>query len=264
MRTDVLHAWRLARIDLKLLGRNTTALFTVMLMPLLFAWLYTSAVDGEMAGLPARTFVLTGLPGMMLAFAVFINLVNSFTARREELVLKRLRGGQSSAVAIFGGPGLASLIVYLFQVALVVVWLRGDDGAMPANPLMMLLAAVLGTAVFALLAAAFSGLTPNAEMAQILVLPVLLVAVVLAPLMTTLDMMPEPMRVIATFMPVTAVAEMMRTGYTGMDLFGAPGGPIGMAEQWLQALPSLGVLAVWVVIAAALARWLFRWDPRRG
>ncbi|GAA2785321.1 hypothetical protein [Nonomuraea dietziae] len=97
MRTDVLHAVRLARMDLKLLGRNTTAVFNVLLLPLLFAWMLSQG--------GSESFILTGMPGVLLAFAVFMNLVNSFTARREELVLKRLRGGQGSAVAIFGGAG---------------------------------------------------------------------------------------------------------------------------------------------------------------
>ena len=97
MRTDVLHAVRLARLDLTLVARNTTVMFNVLLLPLLMAWMFTQTQTGaDIAGVSGELFVLTGVPGLMLGFAVFINLVNSFTARREELVLKRLRGGQPS------------------------------------------------------------------------------------------------------------------------------------------------------------------------
>ena len=91
---------------------------------MLFAWMLSQG--------GSESFILTGMPGVLLAFAVFMNLVNSFTARREELVLKRLRGGQGSAVAIFGGTApfiIAALIeltgddmaiaYYLMAVALI-------------------------------------------------------------------------------------------------------------------------------------------------
>ncbi|MEU4697635.1 ABC transporter permease [Nonomuraea dietziae] len=238
MRTDVLHAVRLARMDLKLLGRNTTAVFNVLLLPLLFAWMLSQG--------GSESFILTGMPGVLLAFAVFMNLVNSFTARREELVLKRLRGGQGSAVAIFGGAGLAALAAFILQVALLVVWIDRTGGGLPENVPMMLVAAVLGVAVFGLLAAAFSGITPNAELAQVAVLPVLIVALVGSPLVIPLSEMPFAVRLV----PTTPIVEMMRMGYGG--------------GSWAAALPWIGALLAWLVVAGLLAKWLFRWDPRHG
>ncbi|WP_344840389.1 hypothetical protein [Nonomuraea dietziae] len=61
------------------------------------------------------------------------------------------------------------------------VWIDRTGGGLPENVPMMLVAAVLGVAVFGLLAAAFSGITPNAELAQVAVLPVLIVALVGSP-----------------------------------------------------------------------------------
>ncbi|SDG54525.1 ABC-2 type transport system permease protein [Sinosporangium album] len=266
MRTDVLHAVRLARIDLTMLGRNQTALFNVVLLPLLIGWMYTTlAPEQSIEGVPADLFILTGLSGMMLGFVVFVNLVNSFTARREELVLKRLRGGQSSSVAIFGGAGLSAFALYAFQTVLLSVWIsRLGDGGMPSNIPLMLLTGVLGVAVFALIAAAFSGITRNAELAQISVLPVLLVVIIGSPVMGPLSVFPEPLQIVSKLIPTTPVTEIMRTAYLGRDFIGDGGGTLTVAEQWIEALPSLGVLVVWVGVAALLARWLFRWDPRHG
>ncbi|GIH74780.1 ABC transporter permease [Planobispora longispora] len=264
MRTDVLHAVRLARIDLTLVGRNTTVLFNVLLMPLLLAAVYTSFPTGDIAGIDGELFVLTGVPGLMLAFAVFINLVNAFTARREELVLKRLRGGQPSAMAVMAGSGLSALALFLFQVLLLGVWVHRAEGVLPANVPMIVIAAALGVAVFGLLAAAFSGLTPNAEMAQITVLPVLLVMMVAAPIAFPAEVLPGPLAVISGLLPVTPIVEMMRTGFLGADHFTDGGEQLNMIEQWVAALPSIGILLAWVVIGAVLARWLFRWEPRHG
>ncbi|MEV0582231.1 ABC transporter permease [Nonomuraea sp. NPDC050310] len=243
MKTDVLHAVRLARTDLKLLGRNFTALFNAVILPLLFGAMFSLTA-------PDATFVLTGLPGVMLAFAVFLNLVNTFTARREELVLKRLRGGQGSALAIFGGAGLAAFAVFAFQVVLLAIWIDRTGGGLPANIPVMLGGAVLGVAVFSLLAAAFSGITPTAESVQVAVLPPLMVMIFASPLVVPLSAMPDALAVFARMVPATPVIEIMRAGYTGELTSGL----------WLY----VGILGVWLIIGAALAKWLFRWDPRHS
>ncbi|GII91279.1 ABC transporter permease [Sinosporangium siamense] len=266
MKTDVLHAVRLARMDMTVLGRNQTALVNVLLLPLLMAWMFTTLYDrGEIGGVPGGLFILTGLPSMMLGFAVFVNLVNSFTARREELVLKRLRGGQPSAVAIFGGAGLSAFLIFAVQMVLVAVWSsRIEGGAMPANIPLMVVTGLLGVAVFALIAAAFSGITRNAELAQVAVVPVLLVIMIGSPLMVPLSVFPEPLQIIAKFIPSTPVTEVMRTAHLGRDFIGEGGQTLTTAQQWIEALPSLGVLVLWIGIGALLAKWLFRWDPRHG
>jgi ABC-2 type transport system permease protein len=265
VKTDVLHAVRLARIDLTLVFRNTTVLFNVLLMPLLMAWLFSRTQEGStVEGVPGELFVLTGVPGLMLGFAVFINLVNSFTARREELVLKRLRGGQTSAVAIMGSSALGALALFLGQVVLLGVWVQRSLGALPANVPLLLFAAVLGVALFTLFAAAFSGITPNAELAQITVLPVIMVMMIAAPVAFPVEAMPGPLRVVSGLLPVTPVVEIMRTAFLGRDHLSGSGEALGMVGQWTAALPSIGILLIWIAVGALLARWLFRWEPRHG
>ncbi len=265
MGTDVLHAMRLAKIDLTLVGRNTTVLFNVLLLPLLMAWLYTQAVGAEkIDGVAGKLFVLAGLPGLLLVFAVFVNLVNSFTARREELVLKRLRAGQPSGPAILAGSALGALALYLAQVALLAVWMWRSEGVTVANVPMLVTVAVLGVALFGLLAAAFSGLTPNAELAQITVLPVLLFVLVGAPIAFPSDTLPGGLSEISALLPATPVVEIARTAFLGGDHIHGGGAALSMGGQWAAALPSFAILLVWIAAAGLLARWLFRWEPRHG
>ncbi|WP_206184799.1 ABC transporter permease [Thermoactinospora rubra] len=256
VRTEILHAVRLARVDLRLLGRNQTALFNAMLMPLLLGFMFGMGAEG-----PQGLFVLTGLPGMMLVFAVFLNLVSSFTSRREELVLKRLLGGQPSPVAIMGGAGLGALAVYAVQLAVLAVWIHHKTGELPVNVPLMIVAAVLGVAVFEPLAAAFSGISRNAELAQLAVTPVILLALFVSPVMVPLGDMPTPMRVAAEILPSTPIVGLMRMAYSGVT---PNGDKVDIVHQWLAALPSFGALVAWLIVATLLARWLFRWDPRRG
>lgn len=267
MKADILHAVRLARLDLRLLGRNQTAMVNVVILPLLMGWMFSRLLPegATIAGAPAALFVLTGVPGLMLGFAVFVNLVNNFTARREELVLKRLWGGMVSPAGVLGGAALGAFTVYLLQVGLLVAWIvRVEGGPAPANLPLALLASLLGTAVIALLAAAFSGITRTAELAQVTVLPVLLVMFLGAPLFAPVQQMPEALRVPAELIPITPVVEITRTAFLGADHISGLGEPLTIGEQWLAALPSLGVLLVWLAVAAFLAHRLFRWDRRRG
>ncbi|MFF3443475.1 ABC transporter permease [Streptosporangium sp. NPDC002721] len=265
MRTDVLHAVRLARIDLTLVSRNTTVLFNVLLLPLLMAWVYTQAIGNEkIDGVAGGVFVLAGLPGLLLVFAVFVNLVNSFTARREELVLKRLRAGQPSGPAILGGSALGALALYLAQVALLAVWMRRSEGVTVANVPMLVIVAILGVVLFCLLAAAFSGLTPNAELAQVTVLPVLLVVLVGAPIAFPADTLPGLLGDVAALLPATPVVEISRTAFLGGDHVSGGGEALSMGGQWVAALPSFAILLAWIAVAGLLARWLFRWEPRHG
>jgi ABC-type multidrug transport system, permease component len=267
MTTDIRHAVRLARLDLKLLGRNQTALVNVVILPVLLAWMFAglTPTGAAVAGVPAGLFVLTGMPGLMLTFAVFVNLVNGFTARREELVLKRLWGGMASPAGVLGGMALSAFVVYLLQVALLVLWITGvEDGPAPANIPLALLASLLGAAVVALLAAALSGITRTAELAQVTVLPGLVVMLLGAPLFVPVAWLPEPLRLPAELVPTTPVVEIMRTAFLGADHIGGLGERLTVGEQWVAALPSFGILLGWLVVAALLAHRLFRWDRRRG
>ncbi|MGC5012737.1 ABC transporter permease [Streptosporangium sp. DT93] len=265
MRTDVLHAIRLARLDLALVGRNTMVLFNVILLPILMAWLYTQAVGTErIDGVAGRLFVLAGVPGLLLVFAVFVNLVNSFTARREELVLKRLRAGQPSGPAILGGGALGALVLYLAQVALLAVWMWRSEGVTVANVPMLVVVAILGVALFCLFAAAFSGLTPNAELAQVTVLPVILLVMVGAPIAFPSDALPGALGTVSAVLPATPVVEIARTALLGGDHVSGGGEALSTGGQWAAALPSFAILLLWIAVAGLLARWLFRWEPRHG
>ncbi|MFI7532932.1 ABC transporter permease [Streptosporangium sp. NPDC049376] len=265
MRTDALHAVRLAKIDLTLIFRNTTVLFTVLLMPLLMAWLFTQTQGGAIIeGVSAKLFVLTGMPGLMMGFAVFVNLVNSLTARREELVLKRLRGGQPSAAAVLAGSALGALALFFGQVVLLGIWIQRTEGATPVNVPLMLLAAVLGVTVFGLLAAACSGLTPNAEMAQITVLPILLLLMIGSPVAFPTNALPGLLGTISGLLPITPIVKIMRSAFLGSDHYSGSGRALSVLEQWTGALPSFGILIVWIAVTALLAGWLFRWEPRHG
>jgi ABC-2 type transport system permease protein len=245
MKTDLAHIYRLARLDLTLIFRNRSALTNAVLMPLaVAAFLVFSAGQGSRDDVE---FILTGQIAGLLMFAPLVNLAGFYTSRREELVLKRLLGGPASATAILGGSAAGATAVYLIQALAVGVAAVVMGFGLPGNPALVLIAALGGAAVFALLSMAISGLSSSGELAQLATVPVMLVCLILSPVVVPTGAFPERLQQVADYLPLTPVADLVRAGY-------------GAAFEW----SSLGLLAAWVAVAAVLARRFFRWDPRRG
>ncbi|MBC6457100.1 ABC transporter permease [Actinomadura sp. HBU206391] len=259
---------RIARLDLTLLWRNRTALFSVIGVPLFFgAMLLVSRGNGnKTAGLDAVLYTGTGDLAFFVIFAVFVNLVNVFTARREDLTLKRLRGGALSDVEILGGSVVSATALYLIQAGVVIVIIATALGAgAPANVLLLVLGMLLGAVVFALLAFALSGLTPTTELAQMTVLPIMIICIAGSGFMFPVDELPDGLRPFAQGLPLTPVVEIVRTAYLGQD-FTAGGGreQLGFVDSWAACGPALLILAGWVVVGTYAARRWFRWEPRNA
>ncbi|MFB4315776.1 ABC transporter permease [Actinomadura sp. 21ATH] len=251
------NAVRVARLDLTLLWRNKTAMFTVVGLPVMFAGLLLPAGDDAIVQGAA-------LPGLFLLFAVYAHLVPLFTARREDHSLKRLRGTTLSDAEILGGSVLAAAGMYAVQAAaLLVVLGTALGGGLPADPLLVLAGMAGGVAVFAVLAFVVSGLSPTAESTQLTVLPLLFAC--MFGVMFPLDDMPAAVQQAAHWIPLTPVNEIIQTGYLGRDHTSAGSHPeVGFVEGWRVCARSFAVLALWAVAGRTLAARWFRWEPRHA
>lgn len=235
-----MRAVAIGQAELKLFWRNRTALFNSLLLPLLLAPVLYS-VDAE--GVP----LVVGLVGFALLMAVYYNLVTTFVARREELVLKRLRVGELTDPEILAGAALPSVVVALGQMVLYCVVVGVITGvALPTRPWFILLGVLGGTAVFVLLAAASSAFTRTVEMAQVTSLPVLMACLFGSGLVFPLSFLPSGLATVLQYLPLTPVLELLRAGWAD--------GPV---------LKPVSVLAVWIVLGTYAVRQWFRWDPRR-
>ncbi|MCP2338346.1 ABC transporter permease [Actinomadura rupiterrae] len=265
-RLDRVRLVRVARLDATLLWRNRTALFTTVGLPLLFVGMLFPMRGQKIQGVDAALLQGTGHLAFFLLFAVFMNLATVFTARREDGTLKRLRGTALGDAEILGGSVLTATVLYLAQVLVLgVVLVAALGGRMPADPLLMLAGLACGVVVFALLAFLVSGITPNAELAQLTVLPVMFACMAGAGVMFPLGELPEIVQNLLRALPLTPVVETVRTGYFGRD-FTAHGVPpeVGFGRGWLACLPSFAIMAVWMGFGRWLAERSFRWEPRRS
>jgi ABC-2 type transport system permease protein len=250
----------LARAELKLLWRNRTALaYAVLTPPAAFLFVGAMHAFGDAATVAA--LVVTSVVVLALGMAVYYNLVTALVARREEHVLKRLRTGELSDAEILAGTAVPSLAIAWLQIAVALAVGRtvGDLGT-PANGLLVLLAVLLGSVVFPLLAAASTPITRSVEMAQLTTAPALLLPPLLSGLFVPIADLPAGLRQVAEVMPLTPVVDLLRLGLLGTDRDGTS---LSLLGTFGAAVPSLAVGAAWVVAGVVATRAWFRWEPRR-
>ncbi len=255
---DVRRMGALARAELVLFTRNTTAMVNAIAMPLLLVAVF-SLTSGGALGL--ATSVVTMVTCAGLNFVLYYTLVTTLVARRQELVLKRLRTGEAPAWAIIGAstlPLLGMLAVQLvigFGAAIVLL-----DLPRPTNVVLVLVAVVLGTAAWILLAVVSSGWTKTVESAQITTLPMVVVPLLFSGLSIPLSLLPDAAERVAHLLPLTPVVDLFRLGLTGRT---ADGTPVTLATSFAAGVAPTLVLLGWVVVGLLGARRVFRWEPRR-
>ncbi|MFJ2899541.1 ABC transporter permease [Streptomyces sp. NPDC087218] len=244
----------LGRAEVTLLARNRTAVFVALLMPAAMvlamkSTLKPSLLDGS--GLSVAGAALTGGIGIVLIQAVYMNMVSSYVARREDLVLKRLRTGEVTDREILVGTALPSAALALAQIVVIVV--AGTaffDLDAPKRPDLLLAGLLLGVVMLTALAGATSTITRTVQTSQLTTLPLFFVSLMGSGLFVPLEVMPDRMAAVCEILPVTGAMTLVRAGWLG----GAEGSDLLVA-----ALTGLA----WTAFAVfAVQRW-FRWEPRR-
>lgn len=258
-RPSLRRVWWLGRTEFTLFWRNRTAVITALLLPVVMVAFYAGFDSPAIGGVSLNAFMLTGVVAFMLLFVVYYNLVTAYVARREELVLKRLRTGEARDWEILAAGALPAAVIALAQTAIAVgVGALLLDLPVPVNAVLLLAGLLGGIVVFALLAAASTAFTRTVEFAQVSTMPVLAVCIVGSGALVPLDVMPDQLGQVLRFVPLAPVVELLRLGWVG--------GPDGasFAEAFAPAAAPVAILVGWIVVGwLALRRW-FRWEPRRS
>jgi ABC-2 type transport system permease protein len=251
---------RLGRLELILFGRNRTALFTALVVPLVSVAFFASFNDTIETGLDGRAFLLSGMLGLIILFVVYFNLVAAYVARREELVLKRLRTGECTDSEILVATAVPAVAVTLIQSALAVLAGAIALGLpVPVNPVVLLAGLVAGIALFALLAAVSAAFTRTVELAQVSTTPLLLVCTLGSGLILPVGRLPDPVAGLARFLPLTPVVDLIRLGWLGTA---GEAAAVGFWGAFAAAAGPFAILAGWLVLGTYGQRRWFRWEPR--
>jgi ABC-2 type transport system permease protein len=249
---------RLTRWNAVLLTRNRLAFVYAVVLPLLPLLLLLSGDRGDPsvgAGAIVTMWLVVGL------FPVYYNVLSQFVSRRDELVLKRMRTGEtrdSELLLSLALPGVACALV-LTAIAIPVAAVL--EQPLPVNPLLYAALALLTVVMFTAFAYWTAAWTKNAEAAQLTSMPLILLASV-GPLTSTIPDMPDRLHDILSRTPGAAISDLVRISWFGLDGTTASEPTLAFAETWSQAAGPLLVIIAWTFIAVALARRSMRWEPR--
>jgi len=254
----------LGRAELLLLWRDRMALFNAVVPPV--------AIVGLAAGTPAggggrgdalsgNAFLVTSLLGFVLLGAAYYTVVGTFVARREGLVLKRLRVGELTDAQVLVGTASPAIVLALAQIVLFTAAGAVFLGLpVPVNAAVLALGALGGAGVFVLLAAASATVTRTVELAQVTTLPVVLACLLGSGVLIPLEALPGPVAAVLRFLPLAPAVELMRLGWLGTAGTGAPADFVGVFGA---AAAPAATLAGWAVLGVVVVRRWFRWEPRR-
>lgn len=239
--------------------RNRLLVCTGLVFPLLlplFLWLVGDQSVGSTAA-ASEVFVL-----FALSFGVFYPALSMAVTRRDEGVLKRLRTGESrdwevlTAICLpLAALTLALMVIVVVAFSTMSMVLPVDppvSHVWPKNPLIMVLAMLLGIATSHGLAMLTSRFTENAEGAQITSMPVLML--VIFSQTGIREHLPEGIAGIIDRTPFALTSDVFRDGWVGEGSFGS---------LLADAATPLLLLTVWAAVLLAAGYQRMRWDTHR-
>ncbi len=238
------------RYEQRLFWRSREAAVFVFVFPLLLYALLGSVYGDEIDGVPAEDVLLSGLIGYGAANTAFAGLAIILVGRRESGVLKRLRATPLPPATYIAAVLLSTLATFALQtVALVALGRLAFGASLPANPLGLAGAVVLGALAFAGLGVGAAALIRSAEgvsaVVNVIVLPMAFLSGSFGP---TADF-PAFLQAVADVLPLTYFLDVVDGVYLrGDSLFADPG--------------ALAVVVAWGVAGLVVALARFGWMPR--
>lgn len=250
----------LAAFELRMLSRNSVAMFTALFMPAATVLVMTQFLDTQGAPGAFTSQIIIFNTTFALLFAVFYNQTAAVVARREELMLKRWLTGSCSSTEILIAMAIPPMVVAVGQSILTAVVASFAFGMAPlTNPALALLALVAGSVICVLLSYTCSGTTKTVDGAQLTTLPYILALLFLS---SAVFPLPDNSTVAFFFQasPLWGTVELLKLGVGGVSF---EAGQVDFAESWLRAIfPSFNI-AFWFAAGVALVKRYMVWEPRR-
>ena len=255
---DATIALRQVEYEQKSFWRNPVSAFFAFLFPIIFLVVFatifkdTSTRVNGVANINYNDYYIPALTAFGVIGACFTNIAASISIRRDDGILKRLRGTPLPSWAFLFGVVGSSVIVSLLLVALTDsfgILVYGVHVPNHIGPLVLTLA--VGAMSFCALGLAMTVAIPNAEAAPAIVNAVLLPLVFISGTFFPIDPASAVTK-IAEYFPVKHFinamfnafdpAHLSASGFSGNDLL---------------------IIAAWGAFGLLIAIRRFRWEPRR-
>jgi ABC-2 type transport system permease protein len=236
-------AWNQFRFERKQFWRNPSAAFFNFLLPILFLVLTASAFSGDEDVLDV---LVPGIAAMGVVATTFTALAFALPFRRDEGILKRVRGTPMPEGAFLSGLIGSAVLNAFLQVAIIVTLGNVVYGVeWPEHPLVLVGFTLLGVVCFASLGVAFSHVIPNEDAAPAFTNAVFLPLIFISGVFYSADGLPKALLAIAEALPLKHLVD----GFSHAMLGG--GSDIGSAAA---------IIAGWALVGIFLAVRFFRWE----
>jgi ABC-2 type transport system permease protein len=236
--------------DLAFWRSPVTAGFT-FLFPLIFLALAQLVLADRVAvaGIPSAAFYTPAILTFCIVNVCFVSVAMTVTLARDEGVLKRIRGTPLSLGTYVVARVVHALLITLLLATIVVVSAGLLFGApIPLDQVpMLVLVVLLGSAVFAALGLAVSGLIPDVHAAPALVNAIVLPLYVISDVFIPIDP-GSPVALLAGLFPVRHLATALQSVWQPSTQ------PLDGSD--------LAWLAAWGVVGLVVALRTFSWEPR--
>lgn len=232
--------------------RSKEAAVFIFIFPLLLFLLLGSVYSGKIYGVKAPIALLAGLLGYGCANTAFAGLAIQLVVRREAGILKRLRATPLPAATYIAALLISTLVVFVLQVIALFLLGRALYGTpFPHAFGSLVLAIVLGAAVFAAIGVATASLIRSAEGSSAVVNFILLPMAFLTGSFGPTRHYPAFLRAVGDVLPLKYFIDIVNAVYLRDHAIWTKGG-------------ALAVLAAWGATALVVAALKFRWEPREG
>jgi ABC-2 type transport system permease protein len=239
---------KLTWIELKLFVREPIGLFFTLLFPLLllviFGSIFGNDADSMFGGVGSVDNSVPGYMGMIIGTLGMIGLPVSLATYREKGILRRFRATPLKPSVVLWSQVAVSVIMQLVGIGLLVTAARIlYDLRLPAAPLALIPAILVGGLSFFALGFVLAGLLPKARTAQAVGMALFYPMLFLSGAAMPRQMLPETVRQISEFLPLTHVIVLFE------DLW--------FKGSWnLTALAVVvGILLVSLIISSRTFRW---------
>jgi ABC-2 type transport system permease protein len=240
------------RGELLLYSRSRELAFFTFMLPLIFYVLLGSVYGSgdTINGYPGADYLLTGMIGYGLIATAFAGLAIVLVIRRENGVLKRLRGTPLPAWVYVAAVLITTLTAFALECACLIALamvLFGADFPKAFGSLVVTVA--LGGVSFAALGVGITGFIRRAEGASAVINAIYLPVAFISGAFFSQQHFPEVLQKVADALPLTYF----------IDLLGDV--MLKGTEVWNEPKDVVMILA-WGIAGALLALRYFRWVPR--
>ena len=242
---------KLAWVEFKLFTREFFATFFTLAFPvmmlLFFGMIYGNEKTDFFGGYGMIDIAVPSYTAMIIATSGIISITTIIASYRERGILRRLHATPLRPHTILSAHVLVIFIMTVLGMTLLVIMGKLVYGLQFKGNLLSVAAAfTLSSISFFSLGFLLAGLIPTARTAQAVAMVIFYPMIFLSGAAIPLEVLPENIKTVATFLPLKHVVTLLRGLWIGQD--------------WNQHLTEVGVLILMLIICVTLSTKSFRWE----